>query len=201
MTVAKARGDVEPPAPRSRWSGWVVVSVLALLANVGLVAGHLAVRAFPDVVAWAPATISITVAAAGCLLAAREMEGAARRFWRLLGYASLCAGVGTALTGYAMLSQPSARVGFGDNRLADGADALAMVLALWALIGLPLGRRTHREWLTVNLDMAAVLVAATIFMWHFSFEPSLSGSRVDASVLARLVLAGLEFVVLLAIVK
>jgi hypothetical protein len=62
-------------------------------------------------------------------------------------------------------------------------------LALWALIALPLGRRTRREWLTANLDVATILFAATIFMWHFSFRPSLSGARVDASVLTRLVLA------------
>ncbi|GAA0577563.1 bifunctional diguanylate cyclase/phosphodiesterase [Paractinoplanes ferrugineus] len=159
-----------------RLSGWarndtlVPFGVLAVLAGAVWTAVGLAHHYPHPIIGWLPLPVGVILAGRACWLASRaaDVDDGTRRFWRHLTVAcvlflgGIVANVVDAVGG----PEPSQRV---------GAITLAWYLAvlavtLWALLRLPSWQRTRSDWLRFSLDTCIVLVATSVFVWHFSLR-------------------------------
>ncbi|WP_197287025.1 putative bifunctional diguanylate cyclase/phosphodiesterase [Planomonospora sphaerica] len=76
-----------------------------------------------------------------------------------------------------------------------------VLIALGALLRLPIGRRSRTEWLTLGLDAGIVMLSAGLFAWYFVIHGSPEMTVVTGSSLPGLIVIMLGFVAVLAAVK
>jgi diguanylate cyclase (GGDEF)-like protein len=190
-----------PPLVDTRW---------LLIGNIvlsGLSAGWMVARASgawaPPLLALVPVPLSMAVTAAAAFVAAGQ-PGApptTARFWRQLSAAVALIGIGSTLTSHATLDGTS---GHGLPPPAPAVPVLvtAIVLAMWALLRLPMGTRTRHDWVRLTLDGVTVTAAAALVLWHLALRPQASGGGGDArTLLGLLVLSVIALLALVAVMK
>ncbi|GGL33632.1 hypothetical protein GCM10014719_38540 [Planomonospora parontospora subsp. antibiotica] len=155
-----------------------------------------------SVVAWVPVVLSALLGALVCMRTAgrTSLNAAARLFWRWLGTAALIIGLGVACNAYDAVAGPGAptqRPGPLTTALYLGG----VLSALWALLRLPVARRSRRERLTLWLDTGIVMLAAGLFAWAFAVHGSPELAATTGSSLPGLVTIMLGFVAVLTAVK
>jgi diguanylate cyclase (GGDEF)-like protein/PAS domain S-box-containing protein len=177
----------------------VTASVAVMLLMLVWAAANWTAERGPVVLGWLPTWAAILVAAAAMRRAATSpgLPRAGRRFWHQL---VVCCGfvlVATIVQGVEQMRHPELP---GTHiplaaLLADGGEAVVM---LWALIRLPVGRRTRPEWVRLALDGAAVALSATLFIWYFTAPYLVDG---PTAAWAGVTLAAMTLAAVLALAK
>ncbi|WP_189236671.1 putative bifunctional diguanylate cyclase/phosphodiesterase [Planomonospora parontospora] len=179
-----------------------MLSALALLAVFGLAwfAVTLAHPAVWPVVAWVPVVLSSALATFACVRVHRSTPaGAVRTFWRHLGVSMGLVTGGLMSNAHTALTAPEATRYIGAPALALYLGAL--LTAIWALLRLPLGRRSRKAYLTLGLDAGIVMLAAALFTWYLMLRTApylLTAGNTSWSVL---LIVALGFLEVLAAVK
>jgi diguanylate cyclase len=178
--------------------------------NVGLmvVAWALNLMRLPEpwgwaVFSWLPAAAAMAVATWTLwrTASAPHLAPAARRFWRQ--YAVVVA------LGTLSLVIRAADAATADSRAAEGRLPVATVvvgcasvcLAIWALLRLPVPRRTRAEWTSLVLDMITIVLGAALIMWYVSLGPLVTESPQQTSVWGPIAIGTLCLVAFGGVVK
>jgi diguanylate cyclase (GGDEF)-like protein len=120
-------------------------------------------------VLWLPAVAGVTVTFLAFLRTARtaSLPEPTRRFWRHLTGAIACIAVGVTV-------QPV------NALLGQSVCGAGVLIIMYALYRLPLGEQTTGELLRVVFDGGTVILAAAVFIWHYSTRGALAtGDRSD----------------------
>ncbi|MFC4062190.1 putative bifunctional diguanylate cyclase/phosphodiesterase [Planomonospora corallina] len=185
-------------------------SVLGVL--VAIAAGWFALGAvFPSMSplpAWALTVLSAALTALACVRVARaaSLPAPVRSFWQALGWAAGVLAVGAAGDAHGALSAHGTLGASGAPSQQPGPVALVMYLgavliALWALLRLPVGRRSRTEWLALGLDAGIIMLSAGLFAWYFVIHGSPELAALTGSSLPGLAIITLAFGAVLAAVK
>jgi diguanylate cyclase (GGDEF)-like protein len=180
----------------------LVVGVALTAWPVLWLAGALLHRWTAPVLGWLPLPVSALLAAWLCWRTARidALPAAARRFWRSLALSMLLLVVGAVLHMVDAIGGPDAPT--ARPRMSTLAVYVAAVLVTqWALLRLPSGTGFAGGWLRLLLDSGAVVVTASVFIWHFSFRRLEQWTEVTGSVWPLLTVVVLAFVAMIAFVK
>ncbi|MDR7273982.1 putative bifunctional diguanylate cyclase/phosphodiesterase [Catenuloplanes atrovinosus] len=189
-------GAARRPAP--------LLAVATLLAfwSAGWFTVSLAHPFTPAFVGWLAPPLLPLVGAAACrrAAAADRRRGVVRRFWRRFALASALAGLAAA--GNAMAGIGA--TGNGVHRPAEPAGPFVValylagvVVALWALLGLPV-RRARRAGPRLAMDMTIVLLATGLFLWYGVLRHTGGGTLSSGALAAVLVLGTLGVAALVA---
>ncbi|GIF19724.1 diguanylate cyclase (GGDEF)-like protein [Actinoplanes tereljensis] len=114
-----------------------------------------------------------------------------RRFWRHLFVATVLVGLGaiaqTVSTVTATAAELSGAPISSGQLIFDGA---AVLMIIYSLLRLPVGKQTRGELFRLFLDAGTVMLACAVFVWHFSTRHALgqSDSRIAYTMLAITVL-------------
>ncbi|HET6530332.1 MAG TPA: bifunctional diguanylate cyclase/phosphodiesterase [Actinoplanes sp.] len=122
-----------------------------------------------------------------------------RRFWRHLSAVAVLVGVGSTAQAVDVLANPGVG-GAYTSRVMLAFNGAAVLLIVYALYRLPLGRQTAGEMLRLVLDASTVMLATAVFMWHFQTRSLLDGQDRGA-LIASLVLTALTLVAVFAVAK
>jgi diguanylate cyclase (GGDEF)-like protein len=153
---------------------------------------------------WWPGPIALGLASVALLRLGRspELAPAARRFWKQIGVATVMITAGTWTQSFTITTGVNPSVVPKDASLLTlGFFLVGVLIALWALLRLPVGARSPAQRLHLILDGATVMAGATLFSWYFAFAPLASAGGGKTSVLGMLVVAGFTQVALAAVVK
>jgi len=97
-----------------------------------------------------------------------------RRFWRRISLTLL-------LITFGIVADTSAAIGAsapGPSRGVGMAFHLSgLATLIWAIVALPAGRRSRHSWLTFGLDAGTVIIATSMYVWHFSLRQMVSGPQ------------------------
>jgi len=129
---------------------------------------------------WGLAAVAAIVVGFAFRRASRHTEGPLRlrRFWKRLTPAPYLLAGALAASAASTFTLPQAK-------LAATVLFAATVLNVCIAVGLlPATPRAGYDWLTFSLDSATVLVAAALFVWHFSLRVLLHGPGPSATSLA-----------------
>jgi len=120
---------------------------------------------------------------------ASGLHPAARRFWLHLtvveGLVLAGASLMTTATFGQWASRPLLVVGTAVPLLS-----VALLIVMWALLRLPVGRRTRNEWVRLTLDGATVAAGAALFLWQLVLRP-LVASHTDVPMFLGMLLISL----------
>jgi diguanylate cyclase (GGDEF)-like protein/PAS domain S-box-containing protein len=156
----------------------------------------------PLILGWLLTPLTVILAAAVCWRSAVGDPGvsAANRFWRRVAVAlvvfslsmvsRIVDSVNPDLSMTARLSLTSA-----------AGHAVAVGMLVWALLRLPVGRRSRAQHVALWLDLSTVIIAAGISIWHFTAGALASAPHRHAVMLAvsvGLIVAGLAGVLVVA---
>jgi diguanylate cyclase (GGDEF)-like protein len=176
MTTSEARRAPTRPL--------LYVALLLVVVAVVWFAVNLETPYGPQVLGRVPGTVSLIVA----VVSLRRVAGtpglavAARRFWNQLALVTALCAVGMLIRGY-----DSLRTGAAARDLPAGSIIpilAALVIAVWALLRIPIGPRTTGDWIRLSLDGATVILGASTFLWYLALGPILTGDRRFGSVWA-----------------
>src|SRR4051794_35955361 len=122
----------------------------------------------PAQLLWVLCPLGLALAAGVSWLAgaAPGIAGSATRFWRRLALAAALVTVGTAIITPSRLS-PGAPSALRLIQVSAPLLLLGILVALYALLRLPVRARTRAEWARLGLDGLTVLVTTVLFLWHF----------------------------------
>jgi diguanylate cyclase (GGDEF)-like protein len=123
----------------------------------------------PTVLGWLPVPIVplLSVVATVRVATSPGLARPARRVWGGLAVSSAAVLLCVFTLMYDTLLGPGAptqRPGPASNALF----LIAMLVALWGVIRLPVRERSRHEWFTVGLDIGIVLVATGLILWYGS---------------------------------
>ena len=140
-----------------------LAALLTVLNTAVFVVGAVTGPIRPDVVNWLISPILTVPAIYLCVQAATShgVPPAARRFWRATTAGLVVIGLG--LTVNTLSAAGILPAGPGGTAL-QGVGGLVMA---WATFRIPLGLRNRSERIALALDMATLLAAASVFLWHF----------------------------------
>ena len=140
------------------------LAALLTVLNTAIVVVDTAAGPFwPAVVNWLIAPFLTVLAAYLCLRAAMAtgVTRAARNFW-------LVSAAGIGVVGLGLTSSALSASGLlPAGPAATALQGLGGLTLAWATFRLPLSLRTRAERVALALDMATLLAAAAIFLWHF----------------------------------
>ncbi|MGC9668394.1 putative bifunctional diguanylate cyclase/phosphodiesterase [Planosporangium sp. 12N6] len=161
----------------------VVLPAVVALAALATVWFALSQRGSPGpaVLGWVPAPAALTLAAMALRRTATTTgPPAAHRFYtRLTVACAACAAGSFIQAGYAVLGDdPEA------TRVPPEAAVCfvgALLYMLWALLRLPLARRTRTESVRLSLDCATVMLGGAVLLWYVGAGPSLAAGGVRAT--------------------
>jgi diguanylate cyclase (GGDEF)-like protein len=124
---------------------------------------------------WLPSAVGAVILAAMYWRTSRcsWLPVVTRRFWRHLALAGILVGVATTVQAVDVLRHPDVP-GPHTGPVMLSINAVAVVIIMYALYRLPLGRRTAAERLRVALDAGTVMAATAVFIWHFQTRQALS---------------------------
>jgi diguanylate cyclase len=132
---------------------------------------------------------------------AEQLPVPTRRFWRQLSIAS-------ALVGMACLAETTVALGSSSAHPQHPGpvmltlDGIAVLVIVWALYRLPLGRQTRGERLRVGLDGGTVMLATAVFFWHFQTRPLLAlGAYQTGELVGQAMVTVLALVAVFAVAK
>ncbi|HET7426562.1 MAG TPA: EAL domain-containing protein [Gemmatimonadales bacterium] len=182
MTVALAPRPATPA--RSRIPAGTIVVLTALYGALYLIWeqggwGSPAVRDLIGNVAFMPLNVAVLVL---FLVASRQrvLDPRVRRALRLVGIGGGMVFIGNAINAWYVLARHQ-------NPSVSWADPFYLtdsVLAIIALLGFPLARRTRLERWKFVLDAAMVLVGGGVAIWYFSVRPTAAAQ--DSSLIVTL---------------
>ncbi|GII00061.1 putative bifunctional diguanylate cyclase/phosphodiesterase [Planobispora takensis] len=169
-------------------AGWFVF-------NVGSPSGA-------PLVAWALSALCCSLAALACVRVARfpDLAAPTRMFWRHFAVTLTVAVLALASNAYDALAGPQAPT----QRVSGLTTALyltAVTVFLWALLRLPVTRRSREAWLTLGLDAGVVVLAAGLFAWYFMLRGSSELALTTGSDLTAVAIITLGGIDILAAVK
>jgi diguanylate cyclase len=123
----------------------------------------------------------------------------ARRFWRHLTLSATLVGIAATSQAVDVLLNPDLpgpRVGL----VMQVLDGVAVLIIVYALYRLPIGRQGFGELIRVLLDAGTVMLATAVFIWHFQTRKAI-GSQDSTTVYISLMLTVLALVAVFAMVK
>ncbi|WP_412743334.1 putative bifunctional diguanylate cyclase/phosphodiesterase [Krasilnikovia sp. MM14-A1004] len=175
------------------------LSGLLLVLSAAWFTVNLLHPAGPPVLLWltTPAAAAVSIVVCVRTVRAAHLPEQTRRFWRSVTIALALAAVTQLAQGFDALTGPDG-VRTGPVMLIAGA--AAMLVVGHALYRLPLGKHSVGALLRIVLDAASVILAATVFLWHFVTRQQL-GSGHDGLLMASLVLTVLGLVAVFTVVK
>ncbi|WP_051713027.1 putative bifunctional diguanylate cyclase/phosphodiesterase [Spirillospora albida] len=193
MAEAKATARAETAS-----SGRTPILLVVMLTAVSLplLLGPVHDTATP-VLAWAPAVLASMIGTYACLRSRREMTGATRLFWWRIGLA-----VGVATAGI-VLDAADSLPGRGVPGPHIGALAMSvylgcLLMVTWALLMIPIGPRTRKEWLALGLDAGITFLGASLFVWY---DLNRQGAAIIEAKGGMLVVIGLSSITAVAVAK
>ena len=149
---------------------------IAVLAVLGVFADY--VHPFePKGLLWLPSVLGPIVTFLAFLRTARTttLPEPTRRFWRHLTFALAFVSIGITTQAFQVLTADDpAGQHTGPVMLAFCTAGVATIM--YALFRLPLGRQSPGELLRVFLDASTVMVAAAVFIWHYSTRHAVGDS-------------------------
>lgn len=170
------RHDVPVIYVRSYLALWAAGVLAALeIAWYGLNTGG---RWGPAALGWAPSALIMAIGAGMAYWAARApaLAPAARRFWRQISVSgAICVVSLLVAIGYSARSG-SPRVAGVPPLPCVVLSGLAVVLAVRALLQVPVGQRGRAQWTRLLLDLGIVGLGAALIMWYATIGPMLLGS-------------------------
>jgi diguanylate cyclase (GGDEF)-like protein/PAS domain S-box-containing protein len=179
----------------------VCVNALLLAQTAVWLAFNARAPAGPAILGWLACTPAAAATALALALVAQRpsLPAPVRRFWARLSLSAAILALAFAVNAYVSLgrARPSAAIPLP----ALALQLVAMLLVLWALLRLPVGRRTRAEWLRLGLDGATIMLAATLFVWYFVVSPRLLQDDSAGSVWVSLAVASVCFGIVSAITK
>ncbi|MEV6931265.1 PAS domain S-box protein, partial [Dactylosporangium sp. NPDC051485] len=133
------------------------------------------------VVGWLPVPACVTLAVIVILRTARAAPNRrSGRFWRHLALVLTLLLAAVASSAYDSL----VRFGVATQRSSTPTMVLylgAIVVLLWALLRLPMGRRSSHDLITLGLDLTIVLAAAALVAWFAAARAAVPVSAVTGS--------------------
>ncbi|MEV0564185.1 EAL domain-containing protein [Dactylosporangium sp. NPDC050588] len=176
-------------------------AVLAAFA-VAVFAVNLSGPRTPLVLLWlaGPLSVVVPVLAAARIARSARFPAPTRRFWKHLAICAALAGIGVASNARDALGSGVASQDLSPVTVA--AYSSAVLTLLWGLWRLPLGTTSRGDRMRIGMDAGTVLVAATVFMWHYQARPLLeAGSYRAPSLIAASFTLVLELLAVFAIAK
>ena len=191
---------VRPSLVDTRWL--LIGNVVLCAASAGWMMAHASGAWAPPLLALIPVPLAMAVTAGAAFVASRSTGAppATARFWRQLSAAVVLIGIGSTLTTDATLDGTSGR-GLPPPASAVPVLVTAIGLAMWALLRLPMGTRTRRDWVRLTLDGLTVTAAAALALWHLALRPQLAGGGDVRTLLGLLVLSVVAMLALVAVMK
>jgi diguanylate cyclase (GGDEF)-like protein len=98
---------------------------------------------------------------------AEHLPGPILRFWRHVGVVAVLVGLAAVAQTADILSAPDP-AGPHISDLQVALDGIAVVMIIYALLRLPVGRQSRGEMFRIFLDAGTVMLACAVFVWHFS---------------------------------
>jgi diguanylate cyclase (GGDEF)-like protein len=126
----------------------------------------------PAAVGWAPAALSMAASAVALLRTARTpgLNPGAARFWRQIALVSiLCAIALSVRTAYTQPLGPNEPWALPVPTMI--ISDIAVVIGVWALLRLPVGRLSIGEWVRLLLDTLTVVLGAGLVIWYANLGP------------------------------
>ncbi|MBN1174009.1 MAG: GGDEF domain-containing protein [Micromonosporaceae bacterium] len=160
-----------------------IAGIAALLQSIGLLAWPAQIMLFR----LAGPPVMLVTALLNWHVASRATLPAVRRHWRLMAATA-------ALVTASYISMLAFTVYWGTPRYpthlpaVTALDVSAIVMAVIAVLAIPAAVPWSASRLRVGLDMATVLLASTVFLWHFCIGPDLQDHTTITQVLAMLAL-------------
>ncbi|MFF5229637.1 putative bifunctional diguanylate cyclase/phosphodiesterase [Dactylosporangium sp. NPDC000521] len=203
MRDGKLRVMSRPLQHRARAAGGATLASAVLAAfAVSVFAVNLSGPRTPLVLLWlaAPVSVVIPVLAAARITRAARFPAPTRRFWRHLATCAALAGIGVASNARDALGSDTASQDLSPVTVATYSSAVLTLL--WGLWRLPLGTTSRGDRMRIGMDAGTVLVAATVFMWHYQTRPLLEAGNYRApSLIAASFTLVLELLAVFAIAK
>ncbi|MET0419681.1 MAG: bifunctional diguanylate cyclase/phosphodiesterase [Actinoplanes sp.] len=137
------------------------VTVVAAAAAAALIAAGM-LAGLPPLLVWLPALAAGAAAVVACLGAAHATAGPLRTFWRLMALTMAVVELAAVSQAVDVLTQPPVAGLPPMSKRSLFGYVLGVSVAAAAMLRLPSGHRTWRQKLTVALDVAIVLLAATM---------------------------------------
>jgi diguanylate cyclase (GGDEF)-like protein len=157
------------------------VVLLLLAAAVVWFAVNLETLHGPQVLGRVPGTVSLVLAVVSLRRVAEtpRLAAPARRFWNQLALVTALCVVGMVVRGYDTLRTDAAAKDLPAGSVVP--IIVALFIAVWALLRIPIGPRTPGDWIRLSLDGATVVLGASIFLWYLALGPMLTNdSRLGA---------------------
>ena len=196
--VRSSLGAIAALSPLVKASGVVAAFAIAwFMVNTQADVG-------PEWLRWAPSTVGAILVTGVYFATARTagMSAPTARFWRHQGVAGLFVGLGATTQAIDVLADPG-KDGPRTGPVMLALDGIAIVIIVYSLWRLPLGRSTTAEKIRVALDAGTVMVATAAFVWHFQTRFALRtddrGSTVLSLLLTVLALAAVLIVARVAL--
>ncbi|WP_030177412.1 hypothetical protein [Spirillospora albida] len=165
-TVTPDGGAERAGAPRAllRHAPLLLIAALTVFAGVWFVR---TADGMPlPLVAWIPPVLATATAAYTCLRTAHDMRGPARLFWGRLGVAVGLVAIGSAIDAADSLIGPDA-LGSHVSPAAMGMYGIGSLMFVWALLMIPIPRRSAGEWLTLGLDAGVLILGGGLYLWYY----------------------------------
>jgi diguanylate cyclase len=166
-TVTKRRGDTITVAT----GALAALAIVWFVLNLAGPWGWSGLGWLPGPLAMVPGTVAFWR-----LGALPTLMPAARRFWRQIGVGSGVVVVASVVQSFAILTGLAPSAAPADTPVATLAlFFVAILIALWALLRLPVGASSRARWLHLVLDGATVMAGAVVFTWYFAIAPIVTG--------------------------
>ncbi|MFI7602610.1 putative bifunctional diguanylate cyclase/phosphodiesterase [Actinoplanes sp. NPDC049681] len=155
----------------------------------------------PRVLLWVPTAVSACFLVAGFVRTARteSLLPATRRFWQHLTAAAVVIGIGVSSQAIDVLAEARPH-GPQTGPVMLVGSGLGVLIIMYALFRLPLGRQTSGEILRVVLDAGTLMLAAAVFLWHFSTRSALNNGD-DTGIFLSLMVTIIALLAVFAVAK
>ncbi|HEX8632231.1 MAG TPA: diguanylate cyclase, partial [Catenuloplanes sp.] len=147
-------------------AGIMALAVVWFVANLGQPRAPLLVWLTP------PASAAVLTAVFARVSRTTSLTASTRKFWRHLAVAAALICAGTTAQGYDLLRNPHIG-GQHTTPVTLSFHGAAVIMVIWALYRLPLAPHASGVRLRVALDAGTVMLATSVFFWHFHTEPLL----------------------------
>jgi diguanylate cyclase (GGDEF)-like protein len=193
----------EHPVERLRPTPLLVTAAVMQLVAVVLYAVNGPHQHFSLFWGWTPAIVisGLTAVAARRAAGVPGLEAPQARLWRSIGWVALLTGLGTLGDARQSVLDPL-RVSQQQHDVPTSiCYVLTMVVLLWSLLRLPIGRRRQRQTtFRFVLDALTISVTVGVFSWYFALR-TIAGGDARRTTVPMILLAVLGFIVALALVK
>jgi diguanylate cyclase (GGDEF)-like protein len=185
-----------------RHSGRLVrAAVLVLLMASVLTAVNVVAPVLPWPVVWLPGAVGSVLVVLNFRLTARaqHLPAPTRRLWRHLFLVAVLVMLGSIAQTVEVLRADNP-AGAHIAPLQMVFDGAAILVIIYALIRLPLGKQSHGDIVRVLMDAGTVMLACAVFAWHFSTRLAINDGN-PRMIYASLALTVLALVAVFAVAK